>query len=107
MSLNSLRDRAFLMASAKGWHDVPRPVPESLCLIHSEVSEALEGLRAGWPVDQVFIENSKPEGIPVEMADIIIRVLDFCGEHGIDIERVVEQKMAYNATRPHRHGKKL
>lgn len=48
----------------------------------------------------------KPEGIASELADVIIRVLDICGHYGIDIEQVVAEKMAYNATRAHRHGGK-
>lgn len=49
----------------------------------------------------------KPVGVPSELADIIVRVLDFSGEHGIDIERAVLEKMAYNRTRPHKHGGKV
>jgi NTP pyrophosphatase (non-canonical NTP hydrolase) len=48
----------------------------------------------------------KPIGVPSELADIIIRVLDFSGEHGIDIERAVLEKMAFNKSRPFRHGNK-
>jgi NTP pyrophosphatase (non-canonical NTP hydrolase) len=48
----------------------------------------------------------KPCGVPSEIADIIIRCLDFSGEHGIDIERAVREKAAYNKTRPFKHGNK-
>lgn len=46
----------------------------------------------------------KPEGIPSEFADLILRVLDTCGAEGIDIAGAIADKMAYNATRPYRHG---
>lgn len=49
----------------------------------------------------------KPCGIPSELADVIIRALHFAGKHGIDIEKAVEEKMRFNATRPFKHGKKL
>lgn len=49
----------------------------------------------------------KPVGVPSEIADIIIRCFDFAGEHGIDIERAVEEKMAYNKSRPFKHGGKV
>lgn len=49
----------------------------------------------------------KPEGIPSELADIIIRVLDICGHLDIDIANALADKMAYNETRPYRHGGKL
>lgn len=53
-----------------------------------------------------MIRHLKPEGIPSELADIIIRVLDICAHHGIDIEQAIEDKMAFNAHRPYRHGGK-
>jgi hypothetical protein len=52
------------------------------------------------------VPTRKPCGIPSELADIIIRVLHFSGKHGIDIERAVYEKMAYNRTRPFKHGGK-
>ena len=125
-NLNHLRDACFEMSKSKGFHEELRPFPEVLCLIHSEVSEALEDHRLGreptahWyqaaggvgsalycppPSFGQPLAGDKPCGIPSEMADIIIRVLDACGEYGIDIDRAVREKMAYNATRPHKHGK--
>lgn len=49
---------------------------------------------------------NKPCGIPSELADVVIRLLNLCAMRGIDIEAAVEDKMAYNATRPARHGGK-
>lgn len=48
----------------------------------------------------------KPEGIAAELADVIIRVLDYCAYAGIDIENVLEVKHEYNKSRPYRHGGK-
>lgn len=49
---------------------------------------------------------AKPEGVASELADVIIRVLDACGAWGIDIEKTIQEKVEYNATRPHKHGRK-
>lgn len=49
----------------------------------------------------------KPCGIPSELADVVIRVLHFCGKHKIDLETAVAEKMAYNDSRPFKHGKVL
>lgn len=49
----------------------------------------------------------KPEGVPVELADCIIRILDFCGYTGIDIQDVLHQKLDYNDTRSYKHGGKI
>ncbi len=48
----------------------------------------------------------KPEGVCAELADIVIRVADLCGLYGIDLEKSLKEKMAYNKTRPYRHGGK-
>jgi NTP pyrophosphatase (non-canonical NTP hydrolase) len=48
----------------------------------------------------------KPEGVPTEMADVVIRVMDFCAEHGIDLAGEILAKMEYNEGRPFQHGGK-
>ena len=53
-----------------------------------------------------LIPYLKPEGIPSEFADIIIRILDMCAYHDIDIAAAIADKMAYNETRSYRHGDK-
>jgi hypothetical protein len=52
-------------------------------------------------------KDKKPEGIAVELADCIIRILDWCGREGIDIDAIIRQKHEYNKSRPFRHGGKL
>lgn len=54
----------------------------------------------------LFRAEQKPEGIAAELADVIIRVLDYCAYAGIDIENVLEVKHEYNKSRPYRHGGK-
>src|SRR6185369_7266774 len=54
-----------------------------------------------------MVKYLKPEGIPSELADIIIRVLDIVAFHGIDIAAAIADKMAYNESRTYRHGGKL
>jgi hypothetical protein len=49
----------------------------------------------------------KPIGAASEFADVLIRLLDTCARHGVDLEAEYEQKMAYNRTRPNRHGGKV
>lgn len=79
-----------------------------LMLIVGEVVEAHEDIRSGLPVTGMTIADSgKPEGVASEIADILIRTLDFANGHGIDIEAAVANKVAYNQTRRHKHGRKF
>jgi NTP pyrophosphatase (non-canonical NTP hydrolase) len=103
-SLNGLRDLCFRNAVSKGWHDRhdkndPQTFPTLLCLVHSEVSEALEAYRAGFAPHTIEV--------PSELADIIIRVMDLCGLYGIDIDKAVKKKLQYNESRSYRHGGKV
>ncbi len=49
--------------------------------------------------------GAKPEGIPSELADVVIRVGHYAGANGIDLAGAVREKMVYNSTRPFKHGK--
>lgn len=79
-----------------------------VALIHSEVSEILEEFRAGYaPTEVYYREDGKPEGIPMELADTIIRCLDMADAYDIDIEAAIAEKHEFNITRPYLHGKKF
>jgi NTP pyrophosphatase (non-canonical NTP hydrolase) len=106
--LNELCKRARDIAVAHGFTDATPA--EDIALMHSELSEALEDIRAGLPLGQMHYEPksplSKPCGVPSEMADVVIRVFHFCGKHEIDLDKAVQEKMAYNDSRPFKHGGK-
>ena len=105
--INEVAKQIHENAVDHGWWDEERGFPEVLALIHSEVSEALEEYRNGRGATEIYFgDNGKPEGIPTELADVIIRVLDYCAYAGIDIENVLEVKHEYNKSRPYRHGGK-
>lgn len=79
-------------------------------MFHTELSEAYEEYRNGRSLSEVYFnkENpAKPEGIPIELADEVIRILHFCDKYGIDLDAMIEKKMEYNQTRPYRHGGKV
>lgn len=107
MHIKELATKAHALAVVKGWYDKGRPpIPERIALIHSELSEALEENRKGYPPNFIYVHEGKPEGFGIELADAIIRLVDLCEAEGVDIEQAIEIKMSYNATRPQMHGGK-
>lgn len=87
------------------YEDVDRPLPEILMLCVCELAESMEEYRDGNPLIYEG-ENGKPEGIAVEMVDCIIRILDWMGHNGVDVDEMIKKKHAYNIGRPYRHGGK-
>ena len=72
-----------------------RNVGELLCLVHSEISEAMEGHRKG-KMDEHIPGRLSME---VELADCVIRIADLCGGLGLDLGGAIADKLAYNAAR--------
>lgn len=100
--LNELKDLCFNNAKEAGWltnletgEIISRNKGEMLCLIHSEISEAMEGERKNL-MDDHLPHRKMAE---VELADAIIRIMDYAGEHNYDIGGAVVEKMNYNKTR--------
>jgi NTP pyrophosphatase (non-canonical NTP hydrolase) len=102
------RVEANALAISKGFSAVA-DIPRALCLIHGEISEALEELRKHEDPHHSYQRESdgKPEGFAAELADVFLRLTNLCGGLGINLEEAVARKHAFNATRPHKHGKKF
>lgn len=97
-------------ANEKWWRDpatgerIERNKGELLCLIHSEISECMEGERKGLMDDKIPHRRMAE----VELVDALIRIFDYAGAFGYDLDGAYIDKMEYNARRAdHKHEARL
>lgn len=114
MTFEEMQQKAYDINEAHGFHENYN-VSEKLLLAVGEISEAVEELRDNQPTTRVYYKDFdgtaeigyKPEGFPIELADTIIRLMDIAAKEGIDLAAAIRLKLAYNETRPFKHGRKF
>ena len=101
--INELCKTANKTAVEHGWWDAERTFGECVALMHSELSEALEFDRHGNGASDHIPEFT---GVEEELADVLIRIFDYCGRKNLRLGEAVIAKMQFNESRPYKHGKK-
>ena len=100
LTITRLIHEAGETAKAKGWHrpefEPDNDIPRWLCLIHSEVSEALEAHR----------RNEGAERFAEELADVFIRIADVAYQMDLPLEQAIKAKLEKNRGRDWKHGGK-
>lgn len=90
-------------AHEKGFWDERKEDGTLISLMHSELSEALEAIRNHNPQSEKIPDFTNLEE---ELADVVIRVMDFSHEKGLRLAEAILAKTKYNKNRPHKHGGK-
>jgi NTP pyrophosphatase (non-canonical NTP hydrolase) len=105
MKIKALATLIHESSKEAGWYNEPRTPLEFHMLIVSEVAEATEAVRNNKP--PVYHDaKGKPEGEAVELADALIRILDYMEYKEWPIEQIILDKLKYNKTRGYKHGGK-
>lgn len=96
-TLNDYRDESHQSSVDAGWWNDfnNHTIAAKLCLVHSEVSEAMEGVRKGKQDDHLPHRSM----VEVELADALIRIFDIAGKLDLDLEGAYNEKRDYNAKR--------
>jgi hypothetical protein len=108
-SFSKLQSLMHEIAQIKGWWEPGKSFGEQIVMMHSELSEVIEAYREeDGDTTSIWLKNftSKPEGVPIELADLSIREFDTCEYYGIDLLDAILMKALYNLQRPQRHGGK-
>lgn len=101
----------YATGKASGFYDVPYfrkgfNHEQKLLLMVSEICEGMEGARgAPWPG---IADDKLPHRpmLEVELADTVIRIMNYASHCGLDVQGAIIEKNKFNATRGHKHGGK-
>lgn len=93
--INQIADQIYQNNRAVGWWDKPRNKGEVIALMHSELSECLEGVRKDSMDDH--LPHRKME--EVELADAVIRIFDYAAGFGWNLGNAMVEKLEYNKNR--------
>ena len=109
-AINNFAKESYERLREKGFYHGNLDISEIAAHIancHSELTEAWEEIRAGKDPKHVEIKNGKLEGFPIELADLVIRVLTLSVHLDIDIIKAIKDKNTFNKKRPYKHGGKV
>ena len=95
MNIKQLQEKIHNQNKDMGWWDNPREIGTLLCLVHSEISEAMEGDRKSLMDDHLPHRSM----LEVELADAVIRILDIAEWKGFNLQDAIIEKIEYNKNR--------
>ena len=123
-NLNEVSKEVYEANKLKGFDVKNENIGQTLCLIHSEISEALEAIRKNRYANLSYFEIDDKKFSDIvsfesnfktcikdtfedEIADTFIRLMDLVGALDIDIDKHIELKRKFNSLREYKHGKEF
>ena len=100
MGINATVREIHALSVAMGWWTECPDTYSRHMLMVSEIAEATRSFRRGEP--PTWIKDGKPEGEAVELGDCVIRIMDYFGQRGWNLEEILRHKMDVNIARPTR-----
>jgi NTP pyrophosphatase (non-canonical NTP hydrolase) len=94
-NIDELVELCHEKARANHWWDKERNFGELIALIHSEVSEAMEGYRT----DKLDEHIQHHQSVTVELADALVRIFDLAGGFNLPLGLAFAEKLKYNQDR--------
>lgn len=104
VAMNKMKHQIHENAVKHGWWDKEREDGTCIALMHSELSECLEAMRNDFNAPDKHCPTFS--AVTVELADCIIRILDYCGKKNLPIAEAIVAKHKHNINRPYKHGGK-
>lgn len=102
-TFNQMCELAYRGAEEKGFWEKPNDY-QKICLMFTELAEVVEAFREDNPKSEKIPEFTLAEE---ELADVVIRIMDFAGRKNIRLGDAIIEKIKYNQSRPHKHGKQF
>ena len=100
--IDSLALSAWQTSKSKGFWETDPNDGEQIALMHAELSEGLEAIRKDLMSDHI----AGFTGLEEELADVVIRVMQYSHGKKLRLADAILAKMAFNETRPMKHGGK-
>lgn len=97
LTIKSLIDDAYNIAKKNGMNKSNNlTATDYISSMHIDVNEILKWCISGKSLSEVsFDKNNEPYGLPIDLADLVLKIGEFCGKYNIDLESAIETRLEF------------